>query len=104
MDYFCPIYVHKYCNHSIQILEKLAKAIGKRIPIISSSKEIFEISSKIGYKDELKISGYKEGLVYKNSSLDKNDQNEKKKKKCNIIWYNLSYSANGKINRGQKSV
>ena len=82
------------------MLKKLPKTIGKRISTISSSREIFE-SSKIEYENALKISGYKDRLVYKNSSVNENDKNEKKKRKRNIIWYNPPYSANGKSNNGK---
>ena len=51
-----PIYVHKDSNHPPQVLKELPKTIGKRISTISSSREIFE-SSKIEYKNALKISG-----------------------------------------------
>ena len=60
------------------MLKELPKTIGKRISTISSSKEIFE-SSKIEYENALEISGYE------NSSMNENDKNEKKKRKCNII-------------------
>ena len=67
------------------MLKELPKTIGKRISTISSSREIFE-SSKIEYENALKISGYKDRLVYENSSVNENDKNEKKKKrKRNII-------------------
>ena len=68
---------------------------------ISSLREIFE-SSKIEYKNALKISRYKDRLVYENSSVNENDKHEKKKKrKCNIIWYNPPSSANVKTNTGK---
>ena len=92
-----PIYVHKDSNHPPQVLKELPKTIGKRISTISSSREIFE-SSKIEYENVLKISGYKDRLVYKNSSVNENDKHEKKKRKRNIIWYNPPYSANVKTN------
>ena len=60
------------------MLKELPKTIGKRISTISSSKEIFE-SSKIEYENALEISGYE------NSSMNENDKNEKKKRKCSII-------------------
>ena len=95
-----PIYVDKYSNHPPQVLKELPKNIGKRILIISSSKEIFE-SSKIEYKNVLKISGDKDRLIYENSSVNENGKDEKKKRKRNIIWYNPSYSANVKTNVGK---
>ena len=70
---------------------------------ISSLREIFE-SSKIKYENALKISRYKDRLVYENSSVNENDKHEKKKKKkrkCNIIWYNPPSSANVKTNTGK---
>ena len=59
-------------------------------------------SSKIEYENTLKISGYKDRLVYENSSVNENDKHEKKKKrKRNIICYNPPYSANVKTNIGK---
>ena len=96
-----PIYVHKDSNHPPQVLKELPKTVGKRISTISSSKEIFE-SSKIEYENALKIIGYKDRLVYENSSVNENDKNENKKRKRNIIWYNPPYSVNVKTNIGKK--
>ena len=62
---------------------------------LSSSKKINE-SSKIEYRNALKISGCKGRLVYENSSVNENDKNKKKKRKCNIVWHNPPYSANVK--------
>ena len=81
-------------------MKELLKTISKRISTISSSKEIFE-SSKIEYENALKISGYKDRLVYENSSVNENDKNEKKKRKRNITWHNLPYSANVKTYTGK---
>ena len=68
-----PIYIHKDSNHPPQVLKELAKTIGKRTSIISSSREIFE-SSKMEYENTLKISGYKDRLVYEKSSVNENDK------------------------------
>ena len=95
-----PIYGYRDSNHPLHVLKKLLKTIGKRLSTISSSGEIFE-SSKIDYKNALKISGYKYRLVYENSSVNENDKNEKKKRKCNNIWYNPPCSANVKTNIGK---
>ena len=81
------------------MLKELPKNISKRISTISSPREIFE-SSKIENENVLKISGYKDRLVYENSSLNENDKNEKKRKR-NIIWHNPPYSANVKANIGK---
>ena len=71
------------------MLNELPKFIGKQISIISSPKEVFEIS-KIEYENALKISGYKDILIYKNSSVNENDK--KKKRKRNTIWYNPDHT------------
>ena len=55
-------------------------------------------TSKIEYLTALKNSGCKEGLLYENNSVDRNDQSWKKKRKHNIIWYNPPHSANVKAN------
>ena len=78
--------MHEDSNHPPQVLKELPETISKRILTISSSREIFE-SSKIEYENALKISGYKDRLVYENSSVNENDKNQKKRKH-NIIWYN----------------
>ena len=96
-----PIYVHKDSNHPPQVLKELPKTVSEQISTISSSKEIFE-SSKIEYENALKIIGYKDRLVYENSSVNENDKNENKKRKRNIIWYNPPYSVNVKTNIGKK--
>ena len=83
-----PIYVHKDSNHLPQVLKELPKTIGKRISTISSSREIFE-SSKIEYENALKISGYKDRLVYENSSVNENDKNEKKKRRESAILFGI---------------
>ena len=83
-----PIYVHKGSNHLSQVLKELPKTISKRISTISSSKEIFE-SSKIEYENALKISGYKDRLVYENSSVNENDKNEKKKRRESAILFGI---------------
>ena len=49
----------------------------------------------------LKINGYKVGLEDENSVVY--DQNEKKKRKRNITWYNPPCSANVKTNIGKKT-
>ena len=55
------------------MLKELPKTIGKPISTISSSKKIFG-SSKIKYENALKISRYKDRLVYENSSMNENDK------------------------------
>ena len=80
--------MHEDSNYPPQVLKELPKTISKRILTISSSREIFE-SSKIEYENALKISGYKDRLVYENSSVNENDKNEKKKRRESAILFGI---------------
>ena len=49
----------------------------------------------------LGLIGYKVGLVYENNSVNRNDQNENKERKRDIIWWKPPHSANVKKNIGR---
>ena len=69
----------------------------KRLSILSSSKNIFE-ESAIYYEKGLKNSGYKTKLQYQQPK--ENDQNKKKRKR-NIICFNPPYRKSVKIISGE---
>ena len=96
-----PVYINKNSNHSPQVLKELPKTIEKRISNISSSKEIFDISKPI-YEKTLNECGFQHKLLYQENAINNIDGNqEKKKRKRNIIWYNPPYSMNVKTNIGK---
>ena len=64
---------------------------------MSSSKDIFQ-ESAIYYEKCLKNSGYKTKLQYQQPK--ENNQNKKKRKR-NIIWFNPPYSKSTKSNIGR---
>ena len=64
---------------------------------MSSSKDIFQ-ESAIYYEKYLKNSGYKTKLQYQQPK--ENNQNKKKRKR-NIIWFNPPYSKSVKTNIGR---
>ena len=71
---------------------KIPRSIEKKLSILSSSKDIFQ-ESAIYYEKCLKDSGYKTKLQYQQPK--ENNQNKKKRKR-NIIWFNPPYSRSGK--------
>ena len=87
-----PVYINKNSNHPPQVLKELPKTIEERISNISSSKEIFDISKPI-YEKTLNGCGFQHKLLYQENVINNIDDNqEKKKRKRNIIWYNPPYS------------
>ena len=96
-----PVYINKNSNHPPQVLKELPKTIEKRISNISSSKEIFDTSKPI-YEKTLNECGFQHKLLYQENVINNIDDNqEKKKRKRNIIWYNPPYSVNVKMNIGK---
>ena len=57
------LYIDTNSNHPPTIIKHLPAAIGRRIPDISSSKELFN-KAKLHYESALKQSGQEEKLIY----------------------------------------
>ena len=85
---------------SIQTIKEIPRSIEKRLSILSSSKDVFQ-ESAIYYEKCLKNSGYKTKLQYQQPK--ENNQN-KKKRKHNTIWFNPAYSKPVKTNIGRISI
>ena len=90
-------YIHIISDHPPSIIKEIPRSIEKRLSILSSSKDIFQ-ESAIYYEKCLKNSGYKTKLQYQQPK--ENNQNKKKRKR-NIIWFNPSYSKSVKNNIGR---
>ena len=90
-------YIHIISDHPPSIIKEIPRSIEKRLSILSSSKDIFPESS-IYYEKCLKNSGYKTKLQYQQPK--ENNQNKKKRKR-NIIWFNPPYSKSVKTNIGR---
>ena len=80
-------YIHINSDHLPSIIKEIPRSIEKRLSILSSSKDIF-LGSVIYYEKCLKNSGYKTKLQYQQPK--ENNQNKKKRKR-NIIWFNPPY-------------
>ena len=82
------------------MLKQLPKSIEKRIPEISSNIDVFNRSIKI-YNDALHESNVKKPLKFVIPAPNNNDENQKLKRKRNIIWLNPPYSTKFKTNIGK---
>ena len=81
--------MHVNSDHLPSIIKEILQSIEKRLSILSSSKNNFQ-ESVIYYEKCLKNSGHKTKLPYKQPK--ENNQN-KRKSKHNIIWFNPPYSS-----------
>ena len=93
-----PTYINRNSNHPPSILKQLTKSIEKRLSESSSTKDIFDKSLKL-YQDALKDSGFSNDLHYVENNNNTNDN--KWKKKGNIIWFNPPFSKSIKTNIGK---
>ena len=83
------------------MLKQLTKPIEKRISENSSNIEVFNQSITL-YKDALRESNFSDNLRYKTPTTKNIDEeNQKCKRKRNIIWFNPPYSKNVKTNIGK---
>ena len=94
------IYINKNSNHLPNILKQLPKSIAKRISETSSSEEAFNKSIKI-YSKALKESGLTDKLKYLPNEVQQLENNEGRKRKRKIIWFNSPYSKSAKTNAGK---
>ena len=94
------MHINKKFNHPLSILQQIPKSISKSISEISSNEYIFnhEISY---YENALKKSGYNVSLKYTlTQNQDENNQ-QRKQRKWEIIWFKPKYSLNIKTNVGK---
>ena len=73
----------------------------KRLPDLSSNKEIFQKATTPLYFEALKKSGFKGPLVFI-PKTDISNNTSKKQRKHKIIWFNPPFSLNVKTNIGRK--
>ena len=95
-----PIYINKNSNYPPNILKQLLNSIAKHISETSSCEKIFNKSITI-YSKALKESGFTDELKYLPNEIQQLENNEGRKPKREIIWFNLPYSKNVKTNLGK---
>ena len=91
-----PVYINAQSNHPPNIIKRIPSMIQDRINNISSSKEIFDRSSRV-YNDALKKSGFKQQIKFKPKT-----NKVKKHRSRKIIWFNPPYSINVRTNVAKK--
>ena len=97
------LYIDSNSNHPPTIIKHLPAAIGRRIPDISSSKELFN-QAKPHYKSALKQGGHDEKLMFteRKKPATHTAQNSRKNRQRNIVWFNPPYSMNIQTNIGRE--
>ena len=94
-----PQYVHIKSSHPPAILKQIPENINKRLAEISSDEAAFKSAVPI-YQNALNKSGYKHILKYQEYP-EKNDNEAKRKRKRNIIWFNPPFNINVSTNVGK---
>ena len=103
-DTYCPFqkphkettYSHVESDHPSQNIKKIPRSTGKRLPHLSSTKEIFE-NSKDFYEQRLLQCTYNEKLNY----TEENNKINQKPCKRIILWFNSRYSKSVETNIGK---
>ncbi|XP_065070331.1 uncharacterized protein LOC135695263 [Rhopilema esculentum] len=95
-----PVYINKHSNHPPTVLKELPKGINKRISELSSTEEIYRREMTV-YEEALRKSGFNDNLKYIPKDTEKRKNEDKKKRKRKIIWFNPPYSRNVKTNVGK---
>ena len=86
-------YIHAKFDHPLQNIKEIPRFIEKRLPHLSSTKEIFE-NSKDYYEQRLWQCRYNGKLNY----TEENSKINQKSRKRNILWFNPLYSKSVKTN------
>ena len=95
------VHINKHSNHPPNILKELPKTSNKRITDISCNQDIFD-AAKTTYEQALRNSGFNEELKYKNKDSEEQTWNEeKRKRRRKIIWFNPPVSLSVKTNTGK---
>ena len=85
-----PVYINKHSNHAPNIINEVLNAVSKRLTSISCNKNVFERNIGI-YNTALKNSSFDQVLAYDEqdeptSDSVKEESNQTRKRKRNIIW------------------
>ena len=91
-----PLYVNANSNHPPNVLKQIPKGIAKRLSEISSNEEVFKAAIP-QYEEALKRSGFDQKLEYV-----PNQENTRRRRSRNIIYYNPPFSLGVKTNIGKE--
>ena len=92
-----PLYINMQSNHPAHIKKGLPNMISKRISLLSSSEEIFNMEAPI-YNQALKTAGYREKIQY-----FPDENHRKTRKRCRkVMWFNPPWNDAVKTNVAKK--
>ena len=94
-----PQYINTSSNHPPQVIKQIPKTISQRLSKLSCDKSEFQKAIP-DYQSALSASGYHEKLEYQEENTQ--TSSNKKKRKRQIIWYNLPYNKNLDTNLDHK--
>ena len=94
------MYISVSSNHPPSIIKQIPSSINRRLSNLSSDEEVF-LNNIQPYREALKKSGFRDQLTYVEPKISEERNNEKRKRKRKIIWFNPPYSKNVKTNIGK---
>ena len=94
------MYINGNSNHSPSITKQMPGSINRRLSNLSSNANVF-LNNIQPYREALKKSDFRDELTCVEPKISEERNNEKRKRKRKIIWFNLPYSRNVKTNIGK---
>ena len=91
------MYINMNSNHPPSIIKQIPSSINRRSSNLSSDEEVF-LSNIQPYREASKKSGFRDELTYVELRISEERNNDKRKRKGKIIWFNPPYSKNAKTN------
>ena len=95
-----PMYINVNSNHPPSIIKQIPVSINRRLSNVLSNEELF-LNNIQPYREALKMSGFRDELTYVEPKILEERNNEKRKRKRKIIWFNPSLSKNVMTNFGE---
>ena len=95
-----PMQINVNSNHPPSIIRQMLSPINRRLSNLSSDEEVF-LNNIQSFREELKKSGFQDEFTYVEPKIPEERNNEKRKRRLKIIWFNTPYSKNVKTNIGK---
>ena len=95
-----PMQINVNSNHPPSIIRQMLSPINRRLSNLSSDEEVF-LNNIQSFREELKKSGFQDEFTYVEPKIPEERNNEKRKRRLKIIWFNPPYSKNVKTNIGK---
>ena len=97
-----PLYIDTRSNHPPSVIKAVPEGINNRLSLLSSDEHIFKNAIPI-YQESLKNSGYKYEMKFKPTTPSNRNQ-QKRKRKRNITWFNPPFDMQVKTKVGNKFI